>query len=93
LLGIDAPELAGHCRAGRTCAPGDPLASRAALASLLALGGVTVQSFGPDLYGRRLSIGRTRSGTNLSCAQITGGNAVFKPNWDKALRIKRECDQ
>ncbi len=92
LLGIDAPELAGHCRTGRVCAPGDPLASRAALAAWLEQGGVTVQSFGTDLYGRRLSIVRAK-GVNLSCAQLASGNAVFKPNWDKARRIKRECGQ
>lgn len=27
LLGIDAPELPGHCRSGRACAPGDPYGS------------------------------------------------------------------
>src|ERR1700712_1173347 len=31
LLGIDAPELPGHCRIGRACAPGDPYASTASL--------------------------------------------------------------
>ena len=32
LTGIDAPELAGHCRAGRVCVAGDPIRSRASLA-------------------------------------------------------------
>jgi endonuclease YncB( thermonuclease family) len=31
LLGIDAPELPGHCRSGRNCAPGDPYASTSSL--------------------------------------------------------------
>jgi endonuclease YncB( thermonuclease family) len=90
LLGIDAPELAGHCRKDRECAPGDPLASRAALATAIK-GGATVQSFGEDIYKRRLSIVRTKGGSNASCLQITGGQAIFKPKWDKGGRIKREC--
>ncbi len=90
LLGIDAPELAGHCRNGRICAPGDPLASRAALAAWLEPGSVTVQSFGTDLYGRRLSIVRAK-GVNLSCAMIAARQAIPKPNWDKGHRIAREC--
>ncbi|WP_408591197.1 thermonuclease family protein [Novosphingobium sp.] len=36
LARIDAPELPGHCRPGRRCAPGDPFAARAALQQLLA---------------------------------------------------------
>jgi micrococcal nuclease len=32
---IDAPELSGHCRRGRDCAPGDPQVSREALRRLL----------------------------------------------------------
>jgi endonuclease YncB( thermonuclease family) len=32
---IDAPEMPGHCRVGRNCAPGDPFASKAALVTLI----------------------------------------------------------
>lgn len=35
LLGIDAPEMPGHCRKSRTCAPGDPAASKKALEKLV----------------------------------------------------------
>lgn len=35
LARIDAPELAGHCRRGRHCAPGDGPASKAALSRLV----------------------------------------------------------
>lgn len=35
LLGIDAPELPGHCRSGRDCAPGDRYASTAGLGDAL----------------------------------------------------------
>jgi endonuclease YncB( thermonuclease family) len=90
LIGIDAPELAGHCRAGRDCSPGDPLASRAALAAAIEKG-ATVQTFGTDRYKRRLSIVRTKDGRNASCLQLKGGQAIFKPNWDKGHRIAREC--
>lgn len=31
LLGIDTPELPGHCRQGRDCVPGDPVASTLSL--------------------------------------------------------------
>jgi endonuclease YncB( thermonuclease family) len=90
LLGIDAPELAGHCRRGRSCAPGDPQASRAALAAAIE-DGATVQAFGTDVYKRRLSIVRTKEGQNVSCLQLKAGQAIFKPKWDKGERIKREC--
>ena len=35
LIGIDAPELPGHCRAGRVCVAGDAAASKAHLARLV----------------------------------------------------------
>lgn len=35
LARIDAPEMAGHCRRGRQCAPGDPVAAKAALSAML----------------------------------------------------------
>lgn len=75
LLGIDAPEMPGHCRPGRECTPGDPYASTAALRALLAGGEVTCRPTGTDHYGRtlaRCSVG----GEDLSCAQIEGGHAV-----------------
>lgn len=90
LLGIDAPEIPGHCRKGRECAAGDPFASRAALAAVIEQG-ATVQSFGTDLYKRRLSIVRAKDGQNASCLQLKGEQAIFKPNWDKGRRIAREC--
>ncbi len=36
LLGIDAPELPGHCREGRRCAPGDPYAATTSLRKAIA---------------------------------------------------------
>jgi micrococcal nuclease len=35
LAATDAPEMPGHCRRGRKCAPGDPVASKWALAGML----------------------------------------------------------
>ena len=104
LLGIDAPELPGHCRRGRTCAPGDPVASRAALASLIASGTVTVEIVGRDRYARHLGVVRVRSAlanpvtgaratVNLSCAMIAAGQAIYVSAWDNGHRIVRECGQ
>lgn len=39
LIGIDAPELPGHCRKGRACAAGDPHASTRSLARAATKGG------------------------------------------------------
>lgn len=35
LAAIDAPEMPGHCRRGRNCAPGDPIQSRDVLGRLI----------------------------------------------------------
>lgn len=51
LLGIDAPELPGHCASGRNCAPGDPFAASANLARLLSSGPLQVERIGTDHYG------------------------------------------
>jgi endonuclease YncB( thermonuclease family) len=75
LLGIDAPELPGHCRPGRQCTPGDGAASTRALAALLARGAVWVQPAGHDHYGRILA--RVQAGgIDTSCRMIATGAAV-----------------
>ncbi len=59
LLGIDAPEMPGHCRRGRACAPGDPFASKASLQAAVRLRGrVTIERHGRDRYGRTLAFVR-----------------------------------
>lgn len=68
LLGIDAPEMPGHCRRGRQCVEGDPYASKAALAARLK-GRATIERRGRDRYGRTLARVRV-NGTDLSEAQI-----------------------
>jgi micrococcal nuclease len=75
LLGIDAPELPGHCRRGRVCTPGDPHASTANLAALVRRGAVTCRSTGKDAYGRTLAR-CSAGGVDLSCEQLRGGFAV-----------------
>lgn len=75
LAGIDAPELPGHCRKGRVCAPGDPVASRNALASLLVHQPVLCLEIDIDRYGRTIASCEA-GGVNLSCALVRSGNAV-----------------
>ncbi|MDB5582370.1 MAG: hypothetical protein JWR80_7546 [Bradyrhizobium sp.] len=61
LLGIDAPELPGHCRQGRDCAPGDPFGSTASLESAVGPE-MTIERVGQDRYGRTLAMVRGRAG-------------------------------
>jgi micrococcal nuclease len=75
LLGIDAPEMPGHCRRGRVCTPGDPFAARAVLSRLLASGEVVVRPGGHDRYGRMLARVDTPAG-DTSCQLIATGAAV-----------------
>lgn len=90
LNGIDAPELAGHCRKGRNCAPGDQIASKANLARLIAGRAVTWQDLGRDRYGRTIAQA-SASGMDLQCAQLRGGFAIYKPRWDNLRTTARTC--
>lgn len=89
LLGIDAPELPGHCDSPRVCAPGDPYASTASLAAALT-GQIRITRFGNDRYGRTLGALAGSKG-DLSCWQLDHDHAIYKPNWDNSLRIARTC--
>lgn len=89
LLGIDAPEMPGHCRKGRDCAPGDPYASTASLKALLR-GKVDVQPVITDRYGRTVAVVRA-DGVNLSCAQLKAGAAVYVRKWDNGGLVAKEC--
>jgi endonuclease YncB( thermonuclease family) len=89
LLGIDAPELPGHCRQGRECAPGDPYASTRSLERAL-VGALTIERIGEDRYGRTLALVASARG-NLSCWQLNQGQAVYKTQWDNGLRVARSC--
>lgn len=92
LSGIDAPEMPGHCRKGRICAPGDPVASKANLQALITKRRLSIERLGMDRYGRTIAIVRARR-VNLSCAQLRGGFAVARPDWDKGKRVATECPQ
>ena len=90
LLGIDAPEMPGHCRAGRVCVTGDPFASRSSLSAGLAGRQITLRRFAPDRYGRTLAI-VLADGENLSCRQVEKGMAVYKRGWDNGRQVARDC--
>lgn len=79
LLGIDAPEMPGHCRRGRKCVPGDPYASKAALAAVLD-GRATIERRGRDRYGRTLARVRINN-VDLSVEQVAKGQAIDVPRW------------
>lgn len=88
LIGIDAPEMPGHCRRGRRCAPGDPFAARDSLAA--GLGGLTITRVGTDRYGRTLATAHGAGG-DLSCRQLERGHAVYRSDWDDGKRVLRAC--
>ncbi len=89
LLGIDAPELPGHCRRGRICAPGDPYASAASLGEALR-GPLTIDRAGKDRYGRTLARVAGANG-DLSCLQLARGHAIYIRKWDDGSRVARTC--
>jgi len=75
LLGIDAPELSGHCNPGRRCTPGDGAASKRVLTTLVGSGPVVVKPQAYDRYDRilaRVSV----NGRDLSCEMVACGAAV-----------------
>lgn len=91
LLGIDAPELPGHCRAGRDCAPGDPFESTESLKRGLGDGSsVRIERVGTDRYGRTLAMVLGQGG-DLSCWQLARSEAIYKPQWDNGGRIAKAC--
>jgi len=89
LLGIDAPELPGHCHTGRICAPGDPYTSRASLDDAVA-GIMTIIRVGTDRYGRTLAMVSGPRG-DLSCWQLQHRQAIYKPRWDNGGRVASLC--
>lgn len=89
LIGIDAPELPGHCQRGRRCAPGDPFASRASLAQA-AHGPLTIMRMGTDHYGRTLALVIGAKG-DLSCWQLRNRQARYRADWDDGRALARRC--
>ena len=91
LLGIDAPELPGHCAEGRDCAPGDPYESSRSLKEALGDGfSVMIDPVGTDRYGRTLAMVQGRRG-DLSCWQLSHGQAIYKWRWDNGGRVAKAC--
>lgn len=89
LLGIDAPEMPGHCRRGRRCVQGDPFISKARLEASLDRQ-MSIVRVGQDRYGRTLATVVGRHG-DLSCWQLVGGVATYRPSWDNGSRVARVC--
>jgi endonuclease YncB( thermonuclease family) len=90
LLGIDAPELAGHCRTGRQCVAGDPLRSKLALEQAVAGKRLTIERVGKGRYGRTLGV-IYADGRNVSCFLIEGDYAVYVGKWDNGDRVRLDC--
>lgn len=90
LSAIDAPELPGHCRKGRTCAPGDPYASRDNLARLVKGRTVYFVKLELDRYGRIVAL-PTAGHVNLACAQLRGGFAIYWRKYDHFQRLAKRC--
>jgi len=88
LIGIDAPEMPGHCRRGRLCVDGDPQASKQSLKRLVRQEPVLLERFDRDRYGRTLAIAHVGK-INLSCAQLQARQAVYVARWDIGGRIGR----
>lgn len=89
LLGIDAPEMGEHCPPGRVCAPGDGDASRSHLVGLLQYS-MTIERVGEDQYGRTLGL-VLADGENLSCIQLSAGQATYVSEWDDGGRVANWC--
>lgn len=85
LLGIGAPELAGHCRQGRNCVAGDGEAAKRAMAALIRGRSVTIERVGQDRYGRTLGVVYA-NGQNLSCAMLSADQAEYIERWDDGHR-------
>jgi endonuclease YncB( thermonuclease family) len=89
LLGIDAPEMPGHCRAARACVSGDPYASSSSLEQALT-GSIRITRVGQDRYGRTLALVSGSRG-DLSCWQLAHGQADYFAKWDDGYRVARLC--
>lgn len=87
LAAVDAPEMRS-CRRGRTCAPGDPVKSRDALAKL-AMGKRLSCSRTGKSWGRVTAWCRLPNGGDLSCLQYRRGFAIRLSQFDPQRRLCR----
>lgn len=90
LLGIDAPELPGHCRQGRACVQGDPFAASEALKQAIAPGNLRIVSVGTDRYGRTLA-NVYAGGRNVSCRVLADGLVAYVQRWDNDGLLAKDC--
>lgn len=77
LYSIDTPEMKGHCREGRKCVSGDPVAAKNHLISLTK-GVVTCTQKEIDHYGRTVATCKTEKNDDLSCAMVDAGHAEIR---------------
>lgn len=84
---IDAPEMPGHCRAGRHCAPGDPFEAKAALVELVrgndaVCTPVSARPSGGSAYDRygRIVAKCSVNGTDIGEFMVAGGLAIEWPH-------------
>lgn len=75
LQGIDTPEMPGHCRPGRQCVEGDPIAAKENLQRLVSRGPLECTKVDTDRYGRMVARCVVAK-VDLSCEQIRSGHAV-----------------
>ena len=87
LSSIDSPEMPGACSPGRSCAPGDPYAAKAALEGLI--GGRTVQCEPDYRSDDRIAAWCSADGVDLSCAMLRSGHAIRLPQYDAERRLCR----
>jgi len=91
LLGIDAPELPGHCRKGRACVAGDPYRATRILQAAVRSQSVAVTPAGRDRWGLLLATAQTGRAGDLSCHQLRQRAAEYVRKWDTGRRIARAC--
>lgn len=87
LASIDTPEMPGSCRPGRSCAPGNPYAAKAALQRLI--GGRAVQCQPVGMSYNRVAAWCSVNGVDLSCAMVRSGHAIRLPQHDRQRRLCR----
>jgi endonuclease YncB( thermonuclease family) len=69
---------------------GDPFASSEALRRLIQVSNLQIVVLGRDKYGRELADVYANS-RNVACDLISGGYAVYKPNWDDGNTVREDC--
>ena len=87
LSSIDSPEMPGACRLGRSCAPGDPYAAKAALEGLI--GGREVECQPDRKSDDRIAAWCSADGVDLNCAMVRSGHAIRLPQYDAERRLCR----